>query len=301
MYKKSILIFGVIFSFSVCGMESGSCSTAVSIKKNIAISFDLDGVLNASRSFYNKIRVSDIMKTSSLIYELLSHHQAAMDWHNTAFNKVETLEKSVVDVVYPIVAMIECVRLLKRQGYTVIAATNQKADYHIDEYRVHMNLYSIDLNELFEGVLTRSRCDDAKDDCDDQPGLYRRLSQQDNIYVMCNSEHKKPDEKYYAAVKELAQSCNPAITQVIHIDDLEINVRGAVQSGLISIHFDVPPSRVLLANPEMLERAITNFKNDLKAHGIDLLQDQTSKRANLSEDELVQIKNIKISQEAMKK
>ena len=168
---------------------------------------------------------------------------------------------------YPVPAMIEIIKKLRAQGYTIIGATNQDYMQHM-AYRAHIkSKHQIDFNELFDAVLTTRVNHIKPPTVSDVPcrwsDLPYKLNEIDNIYVVHDREAYKPRAAYFKAEKWLAKKLLPGVKTIIHTDDKQNNIDGANAEGLVGIHFNLPDGNVRKSTPENLIRAIKAWYDDL--------------------------------------
>lgn len=253
------------------GMEGGSSAT-IPTKKNIALSFDLDDVLTGALEFpysadaeVSDEDLRDVINKDRSRYPLLEtlHSDDGELMTRQIATPIEISEGLLF--IYPVMAMIETIKQLKSKGYLVVAATNQSFGQHSNNYRrVLRDHYGIDLNDLFRAVLTVGP--DARDSGENRSLCYTANKEQ-NIHAVFD---EKPAAGYFNALKHVVMQLDDTITKIIHIDDRKENVRGAGAQSVVGIHFDVPGGCVLSAQPEDLKTAVTNLKNELKFHGVDI-------------------------------
>ena len=305
--KNSFFILATLFASYMYGVESGSCAQQQEAKKNIVISFDIDDVMSGTRRVkssekavaYSADLLKSIVKDCPLALKLLEENAGLTE------PQLAELEESASGfpdsyLLYPLMDMINMVKSLKAQGYTVIAATNQSGCQH-EKYRQLLKQQhpTIDFNELFDAVLTIADTSKVNGNVeDDKP--YQRLNPSDNIHVLRQYGLKKTRAAYFKAVVELVESINPQAEKIIHIDDMGENVSVASHVERVrGIRFKVPENNVLSASLDDIHKAIVKLRNDLKTHGVDLLQDKDLKKTISNEEEPARIKKIKLSQEAM--
>lgn len=271
--KNSFFILAIFLSSCMYGMESGSLSTTVPTKPKIAISFDLDDVISGSLELVDlsdsELPDEDLREIITedctqypLVQKIHADDQQLMG--RQIATRIEISEGLLF--VYPVMAMIETIKQLTSKGYLVVAATNQPLGSHRHHYRrVLREHYGIDLKDLFRAVLTRAP--DSGDPRDASRSLCYPAIEHENIHAVFDL---KPFIGYFNGLQKMVMALDGTVEKIIHIDDRTDNVRGARRAGLEGIHFNVPGGSVLSAEPEILKAAITNLKNDLKAHGIDL-------------------------------
>lgn len=269
-FKNSFFIFAILTSSLLYGMESGSCvNLQKTTKDNIAISFDLDDVLTGGLAYtppeegeifreYWKEKIAQSYKH----YPLLKlHHLSDQALLERQIAAPIIIASGELYVAYPVIAIIEVIRSLKNNGYLIVAGTNQPYDLHIKQYRkMLIDHYGIDFNDLFSAVLTTTAKHTAGD------SMIECISQEDNIYAVYD---EKPHIGYFKALRYLLKRVDDTVTKIVHVDDSKKNVKGAGSvDSIVGVHLDVPGGCVLSAQPEQLDRAITNLKNELKSHGI---------------------------------
>lgn len=243
-----------------------------------AISFDLDGVLSAGIAIPQH-------DTESRDLTVLRQRHALL---NCALNRNPHLQSEFARelrqkdpiLTMPVEPIVDLIWQLKRNGYTVVAATNQDHWNH-GWYRERLRAtHNVDLKNLFHATLTTNIRDDRTDlieclDCCGVPFCYEWMTKESHLYSVHNADQQvytlrhdyiqKPKDRYYQALEHLVKRKNPKITKIIHIDDMGNNILGALHNGLDAIHFDVD---VLNADAATLAAAITKLKNDLKKLGV---------------------------------
>ncbi len=162
----------------------------------------------------------------------------------------------------PIMPMIENIRRLKKQGYTVVGATNQDHKQH-QAYRKKMKGHGIDMKELFHAILTTRVHHETVIPTDNS---FYPLEESDTIYVTRDVEAYKPRVKYFQALKDLVTSINPKVKTIIHTDDKAEYSQGAQQAQVEFVHFQYPTNKETFEDD--LPQTIIMWKESLKKYEI---------------------------------
>lgn len=165
----------------------------------------------------------------------------------------------------PIPEMIKNVEKLKQQGCKVVAATNQDYKQH-QAYRAKMKKnHNLDLNELFDAVLTTNVMHEQPD----KKEPFFKVNTTDNIYAVSDGS-SKTDTKYFAAEKMQIKAIIPQHDKIIHVDDKKENIESAKKEGFETIHFDLDDQSARKAGPKKVGKAVDVFKKDLSSLGVTL-------------------------------
>ena len=221
--------------------------------------------------------VTEIQKTvnggSNVVHEIIGYLK------NNGYGDLSCYEPEIIErsqKPYPVTRMIDDIKKLKAAGYSVIGATNQDYMQHQAYRRYMKDVHGIDLNTLFDAVLTTCVYHAAQPAGDD---LCYRLNATDNIYVARNREAYKPHSSYFTVVQELAKKVEPTSTRVIHTDDRKENIDAAEQAGIEGIHFNLPGESVRKTTPADLDNSINAWEAELKGLGIQGLAVQQNSQA----------------------
>lgn len=165
-------------------------------------------------------------------------------------------------------AMITLLKALKKQGYTLIGATNQ--DYLQDiTYRKKMKDQGVDLDALFDAIIvTRVNHLNTMNGIPiDDTKPYTEV--EDGIYMLNDPKAVKPHPSYYEAEKLIAQTIQPDEKLIIHVDDKRENIEGAdAVSGVKGIQFYLPSGSARKSSLAELARALEQYKQGLAQFGI---------------------------------
>jgi len=166
---------------------------------------------------------------------------------------------------YPVMPMINAIKKFKAQGYTVIGATNQDHMQH-QAYRAYMLRYhNIDLNELFDAVLTTHV---HHVDMPAGSGLIYRVNAKDNMYATRRAQDCKPHTGYFNAVQELVKQIAPDAVHIMHTDDKLENVQAAQSVGISGIHFNLAAGTIRKSTPSEIVTTFDLWQKDLATHEI---------------------------------
>lgn len=168
----------------------------------------------------------------------------------------------------PIMGMVDIVKQLRAQGYTVIAATNQDR-LQYDAWQQKMRAAGVNPSELFNAVVV-ARADGASEPR--HAGPFTRHAAH-NMYELNDPQAFKPYASYFAVVKQAAQDAAGRVpAKIIFTDDKKENIAGATQAGLDAIHFVLP-------NDENGEQKSARRATDQElADAVRSLKDQFAKR-----------------------
>lgn len=168
----------------------------------------------------------------------------------------------------PINQMVDAVRQLKAKGHIVIAATNQDWKQHV-AYRKRMRSHGVDLNLLFDAVVTTGLGADTQER---QHGFHCPTVNE-NIYAVSAANVKKPDAAYYQQVQAVAdyigETRKVTIKRIVFTDDKEENIDGAARYGFKAIHFDLPAGSARKSSPEELQTAVNQWHTQLHNLSVD--------------------------------
>lgn len=275
-------------------MLVGTLSTFAMEQKETALSFDLDNVVSSKE----KVGLTEYMGLSKAFFwnpKILTaflpgnFEQLKKDAHeigksvngssNVIHKHLERLkeqgygdlsayEETIVERSVkpkPIYSIIHSIHALKKQGYTVVGATNQDYKQHAAYRRKMKEGHAIDINELFHAVVTtRVHHENAPE------SPFYRLNQEENIYVAENPTACKPHIQYFEVVKGVIKKIAPQVTTIIHTDDLEENCTGASQAHLESIHFKLAGGSAQKTSQEDIENTVNTWKAALAEYKINL-------------------------------
>lgn len=224
----------------------------------------LSAVLPANRAVIEKY-ATDIKNTvnggSNITHKVFEYLKDNGYGDATCYEQ-EIIERS--QKPYPFMPMIEHIEKLKAEGNTVVGATNQDYLQH-QAYRKYMKEhYGIDLNKLFDAVVT-TRVNHLNAPAGND--LAYRANPEDNIYVTRNPEDYKPNPSYFKAVEQVVKSINPQATEIIHTDDKLENIEGAQKAGLKGIQFKLPAGSIRKSTPQELQNTVKTWETDLGGLG----------------------------------
>lgn len=289
----SVLLI-LCLSFITQCMLFGSQEVDAAVKKNIALCFDLDDVISGKEKIgftdylglvpkllfkhpkivtaalpknLSKIReqADEISKTtngtSNIMHDLIGVFKEEGYGDLSAF-ECEFVQRSLSPFL--VKRMINNIKKLKAQGYTVLGATNQDWKQH-KVYRKKMKALGVDLNTLFEVVLT-TRVNHVAAPAGDQ--LSFRLNESENIYVVRDEKGFKPSVHYFKALEQLAKQRVPNATRIIHTDDTLENIIGARAAGLRAFHFKLAGLTARKTSKNDLKKTIDVWQAELAQHGI---------------------------------
>lgn len=172
----------------------------------------------------------------------------------------------------PIDQMIQAVRELKKKGYIVIAATNQDWKQHA-AYRQKMKQQGVDLNKLFDAVVTTAVNYGNVSQAAQKGGFYNPVINE-NIYAATAQDAYKPHAGYYTLVKKvadyIAETKHVPVKRIIFADDKAENIQGATQAQMQGIHFDLPGGSARKTSPQDLQNTINKWKQDLRKHSVEI-------------------------------
>lgn len=235
------------------------------------ISFDLDEV--ASTAFTVKTPATpDEWNQSLPACPAVIQHAHANDPDLT--HKLSlAISKEKSPLLYPIPPVIDLIKKLKSNGYTVVAATNKTFDNYLSYAAKMFALHNIDFSTLFDAVLTTLQISTDGIHRNPPPAvlqalpyLYQEVEGTNNVYAISVVDIGKPNLYYYSALRSLIWSKKPYTTKILHIDDNFHNVMGANSlQPLIGLHFNVDPRT---ADHGTLMRAIAILKTDLNLNGV---------------------------------
>lgn len=161
----------------------------------------------------------------------------------------------------PIQEVIEQLKELKKQGYTIIGATNQ--DYYQNKaFRKKMAAQGVNVEELFDGVLVAhtilkaSEIQKGQELHEIEPG----------VFMPTSTKGYKPNFEYFTALKKLAKMRAPKANSFVHIDDKLENIEGAqkVKGFSKALHFKLPEDKsARRCTKEELLAAIAELKANI--------------------------------------
>jgi|GEM_PF-6060401 hypothetical protein len=164
----------------------------------------------------------------------------------------------------PVVRMIANIEALGRLGYPVFGATNQDCKQY-ELYRDHLeSKHNISLQNIFGGVITTPVYHIQEQRVGDglvywaRPGDYT-----DEVCVMANRDHAKPDPNFFTGVAQVIKGIHSQVEQIIHTDSKQENIRGAQNAGFNSIHFKLPADSVSKTSTEDLDATIDAWEKEL--------------------------------------
>jgi hypothetical protein len=179
--------------------------------------------------------------------------------------EVEIVERS--QKPYPVQRMINNIQELKKNGFVVVGATNQDYMQHQAYRKFFKNTYNIDLNVLFDAVLT-TRVEHVAPPSGEDASY--RLQPLENIYAARNINDFKPHAGYFQALKHMIAKLVPYSKKIIHSDDKQENVQAAQQAGLHAIHFNLPTGSIRKSTPAQIAAAIDSWKGSLAELGVSI-------------------------------
>lgn len=172
----------------------------------------------------------------------------------------------------PIDQMVEAVRTLKKKGYIVIGATNQDWKQHA-AYRQKMKQQGVDLNQLFDAVVTTAVNYGNVSQAARKGGFYNPVINE-NIYAATAQDVYKPHAGYYTLVKRvadyIAETKHVPVKRIVFTDDNVKNIEGATQAHIQAVHFDLPGGSARKTSPQDLQNTINKWKQDLRQHLIEI-------------------------------
>ncbi len=140
----------------------------------------------------------------------------------------------------PIWPVINYIKELKKQGYTVIGATNQ--DYcHNKYFRKRMKEHGVCIDELFDAIVVSHTVTHAKEQYHEHE-LYHEI--EPGIFMPSSRNGHKPHADFYTTVRAVGHKLLPTASLFIHSDDKIENIHGARSvEGFKAVHFNLPPGK----------------------------------------------------------
>jgi|GEM_PF-4726895 FMN phosphatase YigB (HAD superfamily) len=278
--KRSLSTFFLVVNILVCPFIYGQEHAATAEAKKTAFSFDLDEVF--SNSVHDRKHLKSLMVESpdSTTLHRIGHYypaaRAFYEKHEDVFEKhvtalADAQQKDYVHL-FPNHQIVELIKDLKSQGYTVVAATNRRYRRYQKYCKSMKDFHNLNLQELFDASLTVGDEDDDDfsvddEDDDDLDQLYDCPDKAKKVYVTCGGI-RKPNGKYFAAVRDIVSKLNSEITTIIHIDDQVENVLGARESGFESISYKVKGG--MESEVDDFRQAMKDLREKIKVYGIEV-------------------------------
>ena len=291
--KKLNYFLSLLTCFSL--IPTVAAEKEVASPKNTVIAFDMDDVMSIKQKpgFTDFIGLTRIVVKNPRVLLALAHiKELAREGSelgktmNGAGNIVHAMLSKLADRGYgdfspyedeilmrsikpqPMDAMVTAVKELKRQGYSVIGATNHDWRQH-SAYRTKMRAHGVDLNELFDAVVvTRVQTDH---DMPETTSWYQPCADE-NMYAAVDTNAYKPYEAYYSVLKDVAHHVahqkGVAVDRIIFTDDKKENVIAASDAEITALHFDLLGGSARKTTPEDRQATIATWKQQLGEHGI---------------------------------
>lgn len=265
--------------------------------KTIVLSFDIDDVVSSKRKiggkeylslvgvFFRHPALLKLMRPANFRKVKREINKASEEINGSSniihvivrilkeqgYGDLSDYEKQIVERAIkpsPIISMVEAIKQLKQQGYKVVGATNQDYKQYLTYRKKMKEWYNIDMNELFDAVLTTQVNHEQR--TDENNTYYARLNSSENVYVALDIDAFKPHKKYFQALEQLVrEKILPQVSEILHTDDSEENVVGAKKINTIkAVRFTLPASSALKTKPKDLQRTIQKWKKDLEQYYI---------------------------------
>ncbi len=257
---------------SMLALHYSTYTLSIAHTQKQIFTFDCDDVVNIR----GKMGFSEIASYMSLIVKVTWHqpHKAAkLLWNWRAIKKrgheisehmqgatniIHALSKELVaqrhaDIApyteeiisyfvkpKPIWQVINYIKELKKQGYTIIGATNQ--DYcHNKYFRKRMQEQGVCIEELFDAIVVSHTVAQAKERYHEHE-IYHEV--EPGVFMPSSRNGHKPHEDFYKAVKAVGHKLVPTASLFIHSDDKLENIHGAHSvEGFQAIHFKLPQGK----------------------------------------------------------
>lgn len=176
-----------------------------------------------------------VQGTSNIIYTL------AQELKNEGYVDLTPYVEEMTAITVkpsPIWPMINELKKLKEQGYTIIGATNQ--DYYQNKaFREKMAAQGVNLSDIFTATVvahTLLKADEIKAD-----DAAHEIEQ--GIYMPASPNGHKVYTDYFDALRQVAQKHAPGATVLAHTDDKLENVQTAQKAGFKGLHFKLPDGK----------------------------------------------------------
>lgn len=178
--------------------------------------------------------------------------------------KDEITRRSIQPKAIP--AMIAFLNELKKEGYTLIGATNQNTN-HAWEFMQKLSAQGVPVHTLFDAVLTTHSPEDKElEICPTQAHNFTDLR-------VAEPDIKKPQEAYYQTLQHIGQAYNPQAKHFLHLDDDAQNVAGANNTNNFNgILIDLPKNeKGKTKNPTSLtpqeqEEVVKKLRTDFEVY-----------------------------------
>lgn len=160
----------------------------------------------------------------------------------------------------PIWPVINYIKELKKQGYTVIGATNQ--DYFHNKYfRKRMQAQGVCIEELFDAIVVSHTDAHAKKQYHEHE-LYHEV--EPGVFMPSSRNGHKPHADFYKAVKAVGHKLVPTASHFIHSDDKLENIHGAqAVDNFKAVHFKLPKRSARKCTAAELEATFFKWKSDI--------------------------------------
>lgn len=162
----------------------------------------------------------------------------------------------------PIWHIINYIKELKKQGYTVIGATNQDC-FHNKYFRKRMQEQGVCIEELFDAIVVSHTITHAKERYHEHE-LYHEV--EPCIFMPTSRNGHKPHADFYKAVKAVGHKLVPTASLFIHSDDKIANIQGAdAVENFKAVHFKLPPGKsARKCTTAELEATFLAWKSDIE-------------------------------------
>ena len=161
----------------------------------------------------------------------------------------------------PIWPTINQLKELKKQGFTIIGATNQDYYQHA-AWKKKMEAQGVTLSEIFDATVVAHTILKAKE-LPKTNALAQEL--EPGIFMPTSTQGHKVYPDYFKALKTVARIHAPHANSFVHTDDKLENVKTArtVHGFRNSVHFKLPEKSARHCTQAQLDETIAQWKTDI--------------------------------------